>query len=180
MGIFESLYNVAEGNFGLITYAEARAMGISIRELDRWVKSGRLEKRSRGVYRVVRFPISEYDAYAVAVESIGSEAYLSGESVIQLLKLVPTDPERIYVASPKRVRKVHGANLVLIRGKADYRPTNYEGVRCQRLEDAIRECRPTVRPDRRLRAVEEGVRQGYLQKALAMALIKEIKNESST
>ena len=176
---FEGLYDLAEGNFGLVTYAQAKAMGVSIRELDRWVEKGRLEKPARGVYRVARFPTSERDPYAIATEAVGPEAYLFGESVIQLLNLVPTNPTWIYVASPKRVRKTLGKSLVVLRGKADYRPVNYEGVRCQSLADAIRCCRATVRPDRRIRAAEEGLRQGYLARQTSRELIKEIKREAA-
>ena len=176
---FEGLYDLAEGNFGLVTYAQAKAMGVSIRELDRWVEKGRLEKPARGVYRVARFPASERDPYAIATEAVGPEAYLFGESVIQLLNLVPTNPTWIYVASPKRVRKDLGKSLVVLRGKVDYRPVNYEGVRSQALADAIRSCRATVRPDRRIRAVEEGLRQGYLTRQTSRELIREIKREAS-
>lgn len=176
---FEELYDIAEGNFGLVTYAQAKATGVSIRELDRWVEKGWLEKPARGIYRVARFPASEHDPYAIATEMIGPEAYLFGESVIQLLNLVPTNPTWIYVASPKRVRKEHGKNLVVLKGRANYRPVNYEGVRCQALADAIRSCRATVRPDRRIRAVEEGLRQGYLMKQESRNLIREIKREAT-
>ena len=176
---YEELYDIAEGNFGLVTYAQAKAIGISIRELDRWVKCGRLEKPTRGVYRVARFPSSEKDPYAVATEAIGLEAYLYGESVLQLLNLVPTNPTWMYVASPKRVRKRHGESLVVLRGATDCKPVNYDGIRCQPLKDAIRSCRATVRPDRRIRAVQEGLRQGYLGKRDSQELIREIKNEAS-
>ena len=176
---FEELCDLAEGNFGLVTYAQAKAMGVSIRELNRWVENGRLEKPARGVYRIARFPASERDPYAIATEAIGPEAYLFGESVIQLLNLVPTNPTRIYVASPKRVRKALGKSLVVLRGKTDYCPVNYDGIRCQALVDAIRCCRATVRPDRRIRAAEEGLRQGYLARQASRELIREIKREAA-
>lgn len=179
MDNYEELYDIAEGNFGLVTYAQAKASGISIRELDRWVKCGRLEKPTRGVYRVVRFPSSEKDPYAVATETIGPDAYLYGESVLQLLNLVPTNPTWMYVASPKRVRKRHGEGLVVLRGTSDCKPVSYDGIRCQPLKEAIRSCRTTVRPDRRIRAVQEGLRQGYLLKRDSQELIREIKNETS-
>ena len=89
---FEALYDLAEGNFGLVSFAQAKSIGISIRELDRWRKKGWIEKPARGVYRVSRFPTSECDPYAIAVESVGCDAYLHGESVLALLHLAPTNP----------------------------------------------------------------------------------------
>ena len=180
MKSFDELYAVAEGNFGLVTYAEARECGIGIRELDRWVKAGRLEKPARGIYRVSRFPASEQDDFAVAVESVGSEAYLYGESVLALLKLCPTNPTWIYVASPKRVRRKLGERIKLIGGVDGYVYTNYDGVRSQKLRDAIVACRGYVRPDRRIVAVREGERQGYLSRAEAGRLMKEISDGAAS
>ena len=180
MKAFDEIFAIAEGNFGLVTYSEAKGCGVAIRELNRWVKSGRLEKVSRGVYRVAKFPASEYDSFAAATESIGPDAYLYGESVIGMLRLVPTNPTWVYVASPKRVRRTVGESLKIVRGEAGYAYTNYEGVRSQHLADAIRASRGTIRPDRRIRAAQEGERQGYLTKAEASKLIKEIKHDAAS
>lgn len=180
MKAFDEIFAIAEGNFGLVTYAEAKSCGVAIRELDRWVKSGRLEKVARGVYRVAKFPVSEYDSFAAATETIGSDAYLYGESVIAMLRLVPTNPTWIYVASPKRVRRTVSEALKIVRGEYGYAFTNYEGVRSQHLADAIRASRGNVRPDRRIRATQEGLRQGYLTKSEAAKLIKEIKHDAAS
>jgi len=176
---FDELYDLAEGNFGLITYAQAKKLGISIRELDRWVKGGRLERPARGLYRVCRFAVSELDPFAIATETVGSKAYLYGESVLGMLGLVPTNPTWVYVATPGRIRRKLGEGLRLVKGEEGYVPTNYNGVRAQYLADAIRACRATVRPDRRIRAAEEGLRQGYLLKAQCRELIREIKREAA-
>lgn len=176
---FDELYDYAEGNFGLITYAQAKMLGISIRELDRWVKNGRLERPARGLYRVYRFPVSALDPFVIATETVGPKAYLYGESVLGMLDLVPTNPTWIYVASPGRIRRRLGEGLRLVKGEEGYVPTNYNGVRAQCLADAIQACRATVRPDRRIRAAEEGLRQGYLLKAECRELIREIKREAA-
>ncbi|MDO5320294.1 MAG: type IV toxin-antitoxin system AbiEi family antitoxin domain-containing protein [bacterium] len=176
---FDELYDLAEGNFGLITYAQARELGVSIRELDRWMRIGRLERPARGVYRVSRFPPSDADPYALATEKVGADAFLYGESVLAFLKLAPTNPTWIYVSTAKRVRKALGSGLKIVRCAADYACTNYDGVRSQFLVDAIRSCRDTVRPDRRIQAAEEGRRQGYLSKDESRGLIWEIGNETA-
>lgn len=177
---FDELYNIAEGNFGLVTYAQARAAGFFIQELHRWLAKGWLEKPARGVYRVSRFPSSECDPYAIAVESVGADAYLHGESVLALLHLVPTNPSWIYVASPRRVRRKVGDGIVIVRGEPGGKATNYLGVRSQSLADALVACAPTVRGDRRLRAAEEGVRQGYLGKEDFVRIAKEIEHAQAS
>ena len=180
MKFYDELYSLAEGNFGLFTFAEAKKLGVHIRELDRWVKSGRLDKVARGVYRISKFPPSNLDPYAEAVETVGPDAYLYGESVIGMLHIVPTNPTWTYVASPKRVRRNTGEYLKVVRGAPGYKFTNYDGVRSQYLVDAIRACRGSIRPDRRIRAVMEGERQGYIAKAEAAKLIKEIEHGAAT
>ena len=177
---FEVLYDVAEGNFGLISFAQAKTLGISIRELDRWVKCGRLERSSRGLYRISRFSVSEYDPYAIAVESVGRDAYLHGESVLALLRLVPTNPTWIYVASPRRVRRKVGEGILVVQGTPGYEFTNYNGIRSQHLGDAILACGATVCEDRRVRAVDEGYRRGYLRKDERSAIKREVRRESAS
>ena len=171
---FDEFYNLAEGNFGLVTYAQAKSAGVMIPELQRWLKKGWIERPARGVYRVSRFPASECDPYAIAVEAVGGDAYLYGESVLALLRLVPTNPTWIYVASPRRVRRKVGDGIVIVRGASGAKAANYLGVRSQPLADALVACGTTVRGDRRLRAAEEGLRQGYLGKEDFARIAKEI------
>lgn len=173
---FDALYDFAEGNFGLVTFAQAKSLGVSIRELDRWLKKGWLEKPARGLYRVSRFPASERDPYAVAIESVGPDAYLYGESVLALLKMAPTNPTWIYVASPRRIRKKVGDGVIVVRGETGGRVANYEGVRAQFLADALHACGGTVNKDRRIRAAEEGFRQGYINKDEFASILKEINH----
>ena len=173
---FDEFYNLAEGNFGLVTYAQAKSAGIVIQELNRWLTKGWIERPARGVYRVSRFPSSECDPYAIAVESVGRDAYLHGESVLALLHLVPTNPTWIYVATPRRVRRKVGDGIVVVKGGTGEKTTNYLGVRSQFLADALVACGATVRGDRRIRAAEEGLRQGYLDKGEFARVTKEVEH----
>lgn len=42
---FDDIYDIAIGNYGLITAAQAREQGITAVELNRWCKIGRLKRR---------------------------------------------------------------------------------------------------------------------------------------
>lgn len=171
---FDDFYNLAEGNYGLVTYTQAKAEGIAVSELQRWLAKGWIERPARGVYRVTRFPSSECDPYAIAVESVGRDAYLYGESVLALLHLAPTNPTWIYVGTPRRVRRKLGEGIVAVHGGAGVKTTNYLGIRAQFLVDALLACGATVRADRRIRAAEEGLRQGYLGKEEFARVVQEI------
>ena len=164
MNSYEKIYELAAGNFGLITAAQANELGASTREMSRWVKMGRLEKPCRGLFRVSLFPSSPFDVFATAVESVGAEAYLYGESVLAILNLVPTNPTWINVATPMRKRKSLMDGVRVFPVKGNFSPVSYDGVRSQRVADAIVDCRNIIRRDRLERALKTAVKQGYIRK----------------
>ena len=52
----DELYAIAEEHDGLLTSKQARAQGIQDSVLVRLAQRGRLERMSRGVYRIAHFP----------------------------------------------------------------------------------------------------------------------------
>ena len=175
MNSYEKIYERAVGNFGLVTAAQAKELGASTREMSRWVKMGRLEKPCRGLFRVSLYPSSPFDVFAMAVESVGAEAYLYGESVLAILNLVPTNPTWINVATPIRKRKSLMAGVRVFSVKENYSPISYDGVRSQRVADAIVECRNLIRKDRLERALKTAVSQGYIRKDEVSSVKKGLK-----
>ena len=78
---FDDIYEIAADNYGLVTFAEAREAGATGGELGRWVAQGRLERRGRGTYRLVRRTPTPYDRYAEAVALVGPGSVVWGDSV---------------------------------------------------------------------------------------------------
>ena len=171
---FEQIKGVASGNFGLVTSAQARELGVSSFQLARWVKMGWLEHSARGVYRVADYPPSEYDYYAIAVEHVGAKARLYGESVLAMLNLTSTNPEKMRIGSPGRIRKRFDAGYLVRTIPEDEPMEYYEGVRCQPLVEAIRTSAESVAPSRRREAAENAFRGGYIGKRELAMLRKEI------
>ena len=81
---YDELYEVAVSNYGLVTAKTIDELGIHLKDVLEWVKSGRLEKRGRGVYRIAHYLPTEYDTYAEAVALVGDTAMICGESVSAL------------------------------------------------------------------------------------------------
>lgn len=107
-------------NHYLVSTADARDLDIPVVELAKLVKRGKLENIGRGVCRLSRYVPSESDSYAISVALVGEGAYLYGESVIAMLGLAPTNPNCIWVASPRRVRLAHPPKgLMIVSGDAD-------------------------------------------------------------
>lgn len=176
---FGEIELLASDRRGYFTASAARAAGVVSCELDRWMKMGRLENPARGVYRLANYPPSALEPYVLGTLSVGDRAYVYGESVLAMLNLVPTDPSRMFIASPVRVRRKTPVMLTVVAGSSGARIEYYEGIPAQNLADAIRASRGYVRHDRRIRAVEEGFRQGYLMKKEWTTLNRELKDEAS-
>lgn len=173
MAIIDDIYANVD-DFGLITSAEARALGVSNAELVQQARRGKLTRVARGVYRMPVWPYQEASPYAIAVKAAGGRAYLYGESVIALLGLVPTDPTRIWVASPDRVRRSIGDNVTVLSLRRKGPTEHYEGVACQPVADAVRAAATRMGRDRAREAANAALREGYITGRELDALRREL------
>lgn len=118
-------------------------------------RNGDMQNAAYGLYRFIKIPVSSLGYLAEAVKRVGDGAYLHGESVLELHGLADVNPRYIYVASPKRVRRSFPGNLKVSVGKAGAPVTEYEGIPCQPVADAILECRGKVEHKRLVQAAHE-------------------------
>ena len=173
MAHFDDIYELAVDNYGLITSAEAKSLGVAKSELNRWVDIGRLLKRGQGVYKLVRYVPTEYDRYAEAVALVGDGSFLFGEAVLAMHGLALANPRHISVGTTKRVRRElpEWVQPVTVSGKT---VTSYEGIPSQSLAEAILECRGMVMGERLKSAVEDARREGLITKDEFEHLRKEL------
>jgi predicted transcriptional regulator of viral defense system len=174
MSYYDDIYESAVDNYYLITTREARRIGVPPVELAKLAKRGKLQHISHGVYRLSRHVPHPNDPYAVSVARVGEDAYLYGESVIAMLGLAPTNPARIYVATPKRYRGKGADGLVVVQRPDAGDATAYEGVPSQEAGAAIVSCLGKTMPSR-LRAAAEAARdEGYLTRGAYENVLEEI------
>lgn len=174
---FEYIYETAADNHGLITSAQARGLGVSNNELVQYARRGRVRKVGHGLYQLTQWVPESNDPYAWAVAAVGPEALLCGESVIAMLALAPTNPTRMFVATPKRVRRKLPEGLVAVRVEG-IRPTAvYDSIPCQSAADAIRFCKHSMMPERLLAAADEARSQGYIRREEYEGLTKELRDD---
>ena len=88
--------------------------------------------------------------------------------------LALVDPRTIEVATAKRVRRKLPPWVEPVPAKEGDRTTCYEGIRSQRVADAIRECSSYVMRDRLLTAVNDALREGLITKEECDKLEKEL------
>ncbi|MCL2606485.1 MAG: type IV toxin-antitoxin system AbiEi family antitoxin domain-containing protein [Coriobacteriia bacterium] len=174
MAYYDDIYEHAADNYGLITSAQAKDMGIPNIELVKLAHRGRLIRVGQGIYKLARHIPVPHDPYAEAVALVGADAYLFGESVIAMHRLAPTNPARIKVATPRRVRKNLPSSIWVIYRKEKDSPTQYEGIPSQSIADAIRAARKTMMPDRLEDAARNARREGLIAKAEEVSLLKEL------
>ena len=158
---FDDIYEEAVDSHGLITSARAAELGVTNNELVQYARRGRLERVGHGLYRLARRVPEDNDPYALAVALAGPGAYLFGESVIAMLGLAPTNPSRLHVAVPGRIRRRLPDGLVVERGDG-MGTTAYDGISSQTAEAAIRACRGRMMPERLVQAAGAARREGYV------------------
>lgn len=175
MTIANDIYDNVD-DFGLITSAEARELGLGAQELVQQAARGKLVRVAHGVYRIPVWPFQQAAPYAIAVKAAGPGAYLCGESVVALLGLAPTSPGAMWVASPRRVRRNLGDGVRLLDRQPEGPTTYYEGVACQPLVQAIPLAARSIGPIRACQAAEEAVRQGYITEKERTMIAKELSS----
>lgn len=174
MSKYEEIYEVAADNYGLVTRDEAVRIGVSDKELSRLASDGRLTRIGHGIYRIKHHVPGSLDPYAESVALAGPDAYLYGESVLAMFALCPTNPAKMFVGTPRRIRRrlPRGMKVIQRRDVADV--TEYEGIPSQTVSAAIRSCMGKIMPDRLQEAVREAQRQGLLRKGEAEELGREV------
>ncbi|GAC1513513.1 MAG: type IV toxin-antitoxin system AbiEi family antitoxin domain-containing protein [Candidatus Dormibacteraceae bacterium] len=101
----ESLFELAEGQGGFFTAAQARGCGYSWALLSHHVRSGRLLRVRRGLYRLRQYPSSPRDEVLAAWLAAGRGAFVSHESALDLLGLGDTIPNSIHITIPRARRR---------------------------------------------------------------------------
>lgn len=166
MTAYEQIWPVAEDHYGIITSAEAKAMGVSNQSMVAMVKSGRLERIGHGVYQVRHHVPGANDVYAASIAIAGPGAYLRSASVLYMLGLTPANPSVMYVGTPRRIRRdlPRGFRLKREEPREVVEFDGFEGIRCQGLVEALRTARDegAVEGDRIAEAAAKAKEKGLL------------------
>ena len=161
---FDDIAALAIDDYGLITAARARAMGITDVELNRWTASGKLERLGRGVYRLALYVPTPLDKFATACAIVGTGSFIFGDSVLDMHGLAFVNPRAVTVATPKRLRRNLPPWIKAVPAEG-FIPTRYEGIPTQKLSDAILWCRGLVMDERLIQGTEEAFGKGLITKA---------------
>ena len=174
MTAYDTIFDEAIGYYGLFRTSQAKGLGVSGSAVLSLAKRGKLQRIAHGLYRIDKYvPQPDgFDAYAIAVARVGEEAYLWGPSVLQAHHLCPTDPAKIYVATPLRFRGRLPDGIIL-KSCAKSRDIDFVGgIRAQTAGQAILSSQHIIMFDRLLEAVENAKSKGLLNEAEAHNTLK--------
>lgn len=177
MSIYEKIYEIAADQYGLITCEEAKEIGIPNIELVKLAHRGKLEHISHGLYRISKYIPTQFDVYAEAVKTVGSDAHLYGESVLAFHGLIPTNPTTLLVSTSQRVRKTLPKHIRLIKMNTIEPTVYYEGIPSQSVANAIRACIGSIMTERLIDAVNAAKRIGLITASEEISIKKEVKND---
>lgn len=181
------LYEIAEIQLGYFTAAQARNAGVHQVRLVQLDQSGDIERVSRGVYRLVRFPLSPLGQYMEAalwpqVRRPDARGVISHVSALALYELSEISPAKIHITLTPgvRVRRTVPPHLVL--HFAFLTPDDVqivEGVPVTTAARTIRDVHAAhVGPALIRRAIADGRRTGRLTHVEADRLLRELLDET--
>jgi predicted transcriptional regulator of viral defense system len=181
----DELYAIAEEHDGLLTSKEARALGIQDSVLVRLAQRGRLERMSRGVYRIAHFPADRLAQYREAVlwaqASQGPERVaLSHETALLLYGISDVNPAHVNLTVPMsaRLRREHPEWIVIHRANLSPQEiSRHEGMPITSVERSVMDVFSTThRTDIARLAIADALRTGLLTAAQANGLRRRVNH----
>ena len=165
------LYELAEAQAGYFTAAQAREAGLHQVRLAQLYQRGDIERVTRGVYRLTRYPISPLGQYMEAalwpqVRRPDAHAVISHESALAIYGLSDASPAKVHVTLPTGLRIRRAVPTRLALHYADLTPKDVkqvDGVPVTTAARAIRDAHAShLGPALIRQAIGDGRRTGHL------------------
>jgi predicted transcriptional regulator of viral defense system len=179
----KTLFEIAEGQLGYFTAAQARGAGVHQVRLVQLHRSGDIERASRGVYRLARYPVSPLGHYMEAalwpqVRRPDARGVISHESALALYEISDVSPARVHITLPVSFRMRRAVPRGLVLHYADLAVEDVrqvEGVPVTTPERTIRDAQADDLGHALVRqAIADGRRRGHLTLDVADRLEREL------
>jgi len=166
-----TLYELAEEQAGYFTAAQAREAGLHQVRLAQLHQRDDIERVTRGVYRLTRYPISPLGQYMEAalwpqVRRPDAHGVISHESALAIYGLSDASPAQVHVTLPTEFRIRRAVPKRLALHYADLKPKEVqqvEGVPVTTAARAIRDAHAShLGPVLIRQAINGGRRTGHL------------------
>jgi len=161
-----ALQSEAYHQAGYFTAAQARAHRVSPQLLDHYVRTGRFERRRRGLYRITGFPSAEHDEIREAWLAVGPDkAVVSHDSALALHALSDNIPDAVHMLVPRRYRGVRRPPGVVLHTSTseDPVPTVWrDGIAVTAPARSIVDAANDLQPDQLVMAIGQALARGLL------------------
>lgn len=178
----DALLDLASENDGFVTAESAAAAGISRRTLAGMAERGRLERVSRGVYRLVHAVPNQLSPYREAVlwaeSHRGPRVALSHETALAILGLTDVNPSKIQLTVPPhaRLRRQQPARIAIHRAELEPEDViEHEGLPVTSVARTVLDLAHSGNLRFASDAVVQARREGYISERESRRLANELK-----
>jgi len=162
----QALQSEAYHQAGYFTAAQARAHRVSPQLLDHYVRTGRFERRRRGLYRIAGFPSGEHDEIREAWLAVGPDkAVVSHDSALALHVLSDRIPDAVHMLVPRRHRGVRRPPGVVLHTSTSEDPiptVRRDGIAVTAPARSIVDAANDLQPDQLVMAIRQVLAHGLL------------------
>jgi len=140
----ERLREIALDQHGFVTSKQALDVGVSFASLSMMARRSRLEKVSRGLFKVPQVSATPHDSKMKAVLWTGfPETCLSHDSALDAWEISDINPDKVHVTVAARRRITRAVPLSFVVHNEDLTPeqvTWWQGIPTVTATTAIRQC----------------------------------------
>ena len=181
--VIAELYPIAEAQLGYFTASQVREVGLNTVGLTQLANRGVLERVSRGVYRLSRYPSTAHDSLMEAMlwpqaKSGGPIGVISHESALAFFGMSEVSPSRIHITVPMDARMRRDVPAYLTIHRARLQPAEVrkvDGILLTTPERSLRDAAAAHLGWSLLRqAIEDGARSGQLSQSQEKRLADEL------
>ena len=181
---YDQLARLAEEHDGLFTSRQARGAGIADSVLSRLNQRGRIERMTRGVYRIPYVPLNRFSQYREAVlwakAQRGPKAVaLSHETALVAYGISDANPPSIHLTVPRTARLRRKKAKAIVLHRRDIRPaeiTIFEGLPVTTIGRTIADLLDAGgRIDLTRQAIKDAQREGYIDRIEAKQLRRRVQ-----
>lgn len=170
---YATIYELAADQLGYFTAGQAREAGVSSMALVMMERRETVVRVSRGVYRLVHFPVGPLSQYMEAsLWPAGPAGVISHESALALYNISDVNPSRVHITVPRsfRIRRQVPKQLVIHHADlTDQDQELFEGIPVTSITRTLMDCQATHLGDGLLaQAVTDAEREGLLTAQEAM------------
>lgn len=178
----DELYHIAETQLGYFTAGQVREADLNTASLAQLANRGVIERISRGVYRLRRYPSTPLDSFMEAMlwpqaKSGGPIGVISHESALAYYGMSEISPSKIHITVPDDARMRRDVPRYLNIHRAKLQPDEIrkvDGILVTTPERSLRDAAASHLGRSLLRqAIEDGTREGHLTRSQASRLAEE-------